>query len=119
MLYLIRMSQSQNQVLRAWEERVVSKERGSRIVHYTLRDSTTNSLLAVVGIEKSRNHMIYSVTEDYLRVFGSTEAVHSGTKWKARKDVVEFLMSITSVGGPIFAISSMLCSYRIFNGLIF
>ncbi|KAK4398835.1 hypothetical protein Sango_1359000 [Sesamum angolense] len=83
---------SHNQVLRAWEERVISQEKGSRIVHYLLRDSTGNSLLAVVGAERSVNHMIYSVTEDFLRVFGSRNAVHAGTRWKARKDVVECLM---------------------------
>ncbi|XP_011095931.1 uncharacterized protein LOC105175245 [Sesamum indicum] len=50
--------------------------------------------------------MIYSVTEDFLRVFGSRNAVHAGTRWKARKDVVECLMSVTSGGGPIFPISN-------------
>ncbi|KAK6149643.1 hypothetical protein DH2020_017168 [Rehmannia glutinosa] len=104
MFCLIRMSD--NQVLRAWEERVISQEKGSRIVHYFLMDSAGNSLLAIVGIERSRRHMFYSVTEDFLRVFGSTSTVHAGTRWKARKDVVEFLSSIASGGGPIFANSS-------------
>ncbi|KAK6124769.1 hypothetical protein DH2020_041490 [Rehmannia glutinosa] len=104
MFCLIRMSD--NQVLRAWEERVISQEKGSRIVHYFLMDSAGNSLLAIVGIERSRRHMFYSVTEDFLRVFGSTSTVHAGTRWKARKDVVEFLSSIASGGGPIFANSN-------------
>ncbi|KAK6124770.1 hypothetical protein DH2020_041491 [Rehmannia glutinosa] len=97
---------SDNQVLRAWEERVISQEKDNRIVHYLLVDSTGNQLLAVVGIERSRRHIIYSVTEDFLRVFGSTSTVHAGTRWKSRKDVVECLSSITSGGGPIFANSN-------------
>lgn len=112
MLCLIRMSQNQNRVLRAWEERVVSPGRGNRVVHYILRDSTENSFVAVVGIERSKNHIIYSATEDCLRIFGSSHTVHAGTRWKARKDVVQFLMSITSIGGPLFATSGILCSYR-------
>ncbi|KAI3456571.1 hypothetical protein Pfo_013234 [Paulownia fortunei] len=94
---------SDSQVLRAWEEREISQEKGSRIVHYLLKDSTGNSLLAAVGIERSIRHMTYSVTEDFLRVFGSTSTVHAGTRWKARKDVVECLTSMASGGGPIFA----------------
>ncbi|EYU21022.1 hypothetical protein ABFS82_03G026600 [Erythranthe guttata] len=97
---------SNNQVQRGWEERVICPEKGRREVHYILRDSTANSLLAVVGIERSYNHMFYTVTEDYLRVFGSTAAVNARTAWKARKYVVEFLISITSGGGSLFANSN-------------
>ncbi|GFP80488.1 hypothetical protein PHJA_000192200 [Phtheirospermum japonicum] len=98
---------SENKVLRAWEERVISEENEHRIVHYHLVDTTPNSLLAVVGIEKSRKHMIYSVTEDFLRAFGPTSTVHAGSRWRSRKDAVEFLSSVTSRDGPIFANSSM------------
>ncbi|GFP85092.1 hypothetical protein PHJA_000653000 [Phtheirospermum japonicum] len=94
-----------NIVQRAWEERVISEEKGHRIVHYRLLDTTPSSLLAVVGIEKSRRHMTYTVTDEFLRVFGPTGTVHA--KWKSRKAVVGFLSSITSVGGPIFANPSM------------
>ncbi|KAL8058574.1 hypothetical protein ABFX02_03G027400 [Erythranthe guttata] len=97
---------SNNQVQRGWEERVICPEKGRRKVHYILRDSTANSLLAVVGIERSYNHMFYTVTEDYLRVFGSRAAVNARTAWKARKYVVEFLISITSGGGSLFANSN-------------
>ncbi|KAL3643302.1 hypothetical protein CASFOL_014117 [Castilleja foliolosa] len=92
---------SSNQVERVWEERVIS-DQYQRIVHYYLVDTTPNQLFAVVGIEKSRRHMTYSPTEDYLRVFGSTSTVHAGTRWKSRKNVVEFLSSIATQGGPIF-----------------
>lgn len=99
-----------NQVLRAWEERVIVQEKGSRIVHYMLKDNTGNSLLAVVGRERSINHMAYAISEDFLRVFGSTSTVHAGKKWEARRDVVEWLISVVSRGGPILANSSMCCS---------
>ncbi|KAI3466501.1 hypothetical protein Pfo_023164 [Paulownia fortunei] len=95
-----------NQVLRAWEERVILQEKGRRIVHYILRDSTGNSLLAVVGRERSINHMAYAISEDFLHVFGSTSTVHAGTKWRARRDVVEWLKSLVSIGGPILANST-------------
>ncbi|KAL6520467.1 hypothetical protein OROHE_017055 [Orobanche hederae] len=93
---------SNNRVQRAWEERVISQEKDNRIVHYHLVDTTANSLLVVVGTERSRRHITYTVTEDFLRVLGSTSTAHAGTRWKSRKDVVEFLSSIASVGGPIF-----------------
>ncbi|KAL8058550.1 hypothetical protein ABFX02_03G026000 [Erythranthe guttata] len=94
---------SNNQVQRGWEEGVICPEKGSSVVHYILRDSTANSLLDVVRIERRLNHMFYTVTEDYLRVFGSTAAVNARTAWKARKYFVEVLISITSGGGSLFA----------------
>ncbi|KAK6133190.1 hypothetical protein DH2020_033080 [Rehmannia glutinosa] len=97
---------SNNEVLRAWEERVISQEKGSRIVHYILKDSTGNSVIAVVGRERSINHMSYAITEDYLRVFGSTCTVHAGTRWRARRDVVHWLISVVSRAGPILTNST-------------
>ncbi|GFQ05338.1 hypothetical protein PHJA_002677900 [Phtheirospermum japonicum] len=55
---------SDNQVQRVWEERIISDKKDHRIVNYHLVDTTPNSLLAVVGIERSRRHMTYSATED-------------------------------------------------------
>ncbi|KAG8385856.1 hypothetical protein BUALT_Bualt03G0088700 [Buddleja alternifolia] len=93
---------SDNKVQRAWEERVISREKGNRIVHYLIRDTNANCFLAVVGVERSIRHMTYSVTEDFLRVFGSTCTVHAGTRWTSRKNVAEFLRSVVKGGGPIF-----------------
>lgn len=95
-----------NHVLRGWEERVISQRKGS-LVHFTLRDSTGSYLLVVVGVENGINRIIYSPTGDYLRAFGSTSRVHAGTRWKSRKNVMKFLISVTSGGGLIFADSSM------------
>lgn len=69
-----------------------------RKVHYTLRNSAGNSIIAVKGGHKknSGRHMIYSVTWVYLYVFGSSSTVCEGTKWRRRRDVENFLTSITS-----------------------
>ncbi|GFQ01683.1 hypothetical protein PHJA_002312200 [Phtheirospermum japonicum] len=93
---------SNNQVQRVWEECKIHDKKDHRIVHYHLVDTTPNSLLAVVGIERSRKHMTYSATKYFLQVFGSTSTVHAGNRWKSRKDVAEFISSINSRGGPIF-----------------
>ncbi|KAL2467080.1 Agenet domain-containing protein/bromo-adjacent-like proteiny (BAH) domain-containing protein [Abeliophyllum distichum] len=90
-----------DKVLMGWEERVIRQENGKRLVHYYVRDTTGNSVLAVVGTYRSLGHMIYSVTEDFIRVFGFTRTVHSGTKWLTRREVVNWLVSVTSRGGPI------------------
>ncbi|EYU33840.1 hypothetical protein MIMGU_mgv11b018945mg [Erythranthe guttata] len=97
---------SENQVLKAWEERVISSEKGNRIIHYILKDSTGDSLLAVVGKERSINHMCYTVSEEFLHAMGPTSTAHSSTKWRSRRDVVEWLVSLVSENGPIFANSS-------------
>ncbi|KAL7142870.1 hypothetical protein ABFS83_08G153700 [Erythranthe nasuta] len=101
---ILRMSE--NQVLKAWEERVISSEKGNRIIHYILKDSTGDSLLAVVGKERSINHMCYTVSEEFLHAMGPTSTVHSSTKWRSRRDVVEWLVSLVSKNGPIVANST-------------
>lgn len=96
-----------NLVVRGWEERVISQEKGRRIVHFFLRDSTGSYLLVVMGIERSLNHIIYSPTRRFIRAFGSTSRVRAGKRWYSRKNVIKFLKSVTSGGGLIFADSSM------------
>lgn len=98
---------SDSLVVRAWEERVIVPERGSRIVHFILSDSIGNSVLAVVGRERCLNHMVYMISEDFLSVFGSTSTVRAGKKWQARRDAVEWLVSVVEKGGPVLANSSM------------
>lgn len=100
-------------VIRAWEECVVVPERGSRIVHYNLKDNIGNSVVAVVGRERCINHMVYTVSEDYLRVFGSAGGVYAGKKWQARREVVDWLITVVARGGPIMASSSMSCSFNL------
>lgn len=91
------------QAFESWEERVISPEKGNRVVHYYLKDSTGNSVLAVVGTERSIRHMIYVVSEDFIYIYGSTTRVHAETKWRARREVVEWLTSVVSRSAPVLA----------------
>ncbi|KAK6917860.1 Bromo adjacent homology (BAH) domain [Dillenia turbinata] len=78
----------------AWEERIISQERGNRVVHYYFKDSFGDYVLAVVGTERSIRHMIYVVTDDFLMDYGSGKFINSCTKWRARREVVEWLNSM-------------------------
>ncbi|XP_073147019.1 uncharacterized protein [Henckelia pumila] len=87
------------QAFKAWEERVISPEKGNRVIHYYLKDS----VLAVVGTERSIRHMIYVVSEDFISIYGSTTRVHAETKWRSRREVVEWLTSVVSRSAPVLA----------------
>ncbi|KAL2944926.1 Cysteine--tRNA ligase [Bienertia sinuspersici] len=77
-----------------WKEEYVSQERGSRIVHYILKDSCGKSILAVVGTERSLRHMVYVVAEDFLSYSGSDNPIQAGFKWRSRREVVDWLTSM-------------------------
>nr|GMC70038.1 duf724 domain-containing protein 3 [Ipomoea batatas] len=79
-----------------WKEQFVSKERGNRVVHYFLKDSTGESVLAVVGTERSVRHMFYVVSEEFLKVHGAETSVHAGFRWRSRREVVNWLTSMLS-----------------------
>ncbi|MCD7451704.1 hypothetical protein HAX54_013087 [Datura stramonium] len=85
-----------NHVFVAWEEHVVSQEKGRCVVHYYLKNFSGELILAVVGTEKSVKHMIYVVSEDYLDAYGHTSTINSETKWRAKRDVVEWLTLLIS-----------------------
>lgn len=85
-----------NHVFVAWEERVISQEKGHRVVHYYLKGFSGESILAVVGTERSIRHITYVVSEDYLDAFGHTRTINSGTKWRTRREVVEWLTFLVS-----------------------
>ncbi|KAA8527050.1 hypothetical protein F0562_008721 [Nyssa sinensis] len=76
-----------------WKEQFVSKERGNRVVHYFLKDISGNSVLAVVGTERSVRHMLYVVSEEFLSVYGTENSVHAGYRWRSRREVVNWLTS--------------------------
>lgn len=107
------------QAFKSWEERVISLEKGNRVVHYYLKDSAGNSVLAVVGTERSIRHMIYVVLEEFLYIYGFTTRVHAETKWRARQEVVEWLTSVVSRSAPVLANNSMNCSSFIVEIIIF
>ncbi|KAK0602513.1 hypothetical protein LWI29_034237 [Acer saccharum] len=79
-----------------WKEEFVSQERGNRVVHYFLKDSAGESILAVVGTERSVRHMFYVVAEEFVRVHGAENSIHAGYKWRSRREVVDWLTSMLS-----------------------
>ncbi|KAK9091879.1 hypothetical protein Syun_026790 [Stephania yunnanensis] len=78
-----------------WNEQFVSQERGNRVVHYYLKDTNGESVLAVVGTERSVRHMVYVVADEFLQ-YGSEKSVSSGFKWRSRREVVDWLTSLLS-----------------------
>lgn len=79
-----------------WKEQFVSKERGNRVVYYYLKDIAGESILAVVGTERSVRHMFYVVAEDFLNSHASENSVHAGYRWRSRREVVNWLTSMLS-----------------------
>ncbi|XP_015901510.2 uncharacterized protein LOC107434541 isoform X2 [Ziziphus jujuba] len=79
-----------------WKEQFVCQERGNRVVHYFLKDSAGESVLAVVGTERSVRHMFYVVAEEFLQVHGKESNIHAGFKWRSRREVVDWLTSMLS-----------------------
>lgn len=79
-----------------WEEQFISHDRGSRVVHYYLRDRHGQSSLAVVGTERSLRHMVYVVCDDFLPLAGLDKTTTSAFKWRARREVVEWLQTLLS-----------------------
>ncbi|KAK7305232.1 hypothetical protein VNO77_43134 [Canavalia gladiata] len=79
-----------------WKEQFVSQERGNRVVHYYLKDSAGESILAVVGTERSVRHMCYVVAEEFLEICGKEGSIPTGFKWRSRREVVDWLTSMLS-----------------------
>ncbi|KAK4746345.1 hypothetical protein SAY87_012657 [Trapa incisa] len=79
-----------------WKEQYVTQERGNRVVHYILKDSAGESFLAIVGTERSVRHMFYVVAEEFVQSYGAEIGIHSGFKWRSRREVVDWLTSMIS-----------------------
>ncbi|KAI3686170.1 hypothetical protein L1987_79843 [Smallanthus sonchifolius] len=79
-----------------WKEHYVSKERGKRVVHYFLKDVWGESVLAVVGTERSVRHMFYVVAEEFLKSNEAENSVSAGYRWRSRREVVNWLTSMLS-----------------------
>ncbi|KAL3503606.1 hypothetical protein ACH5RR_038055 [Cinchona calisaya] len=90
------MASRNDQCFVEWKEQFVSKERGNRVVHYFLKDSSGESILAVVGTERSVRHMFYVVSEEFLNAYGAENSVHAGFRWRSRREVVNWLTSMLS-----------------------
>lgn len=79
-----------------WEEHIECHERGNRVVHFYLKDVSGGSVLAVVGTERSVRHMTYVVSDVFMALPGIKKFVNACTKWRARREVVEWLTSLVS-----------------------
>ncbi|KAK1404975.1 Agenet-like domain-containing protein [Heracleum sosnowskyi] len=79
-----------------WKEQFESKERGNRVVHYYLKDVAGESILAVVGTERSVRHMFYVVSEEFLSAHGGENSDYAGYRWRSRREVVNWLTSMLS-----------------------
>ncbi|KAE7995236.1 hypothetical protein FH972_000057 [Carpinus fangiana] len=80
----------------AWEEHIVCHERGNRVIHFYLKDVSGYSVLAVIGTERSIRHMTYVVSDELMRLDGFEKSVIACTKWRARREVVDWLTSLVS-----------------------
>lgn len=80
----------------SWEERIISQERGNRVVHYFITDSFGNSVLAVEGTERSVRHMTYVVSEGFVMDYGSFSNVNFATKWRSRREVIDWLTKLVA-----------------------
>ncbi|MED6197538.1 hypothetical protein PIB30_057404 [Stylosanthes scabra] len=93
------MSGADAPVFLTWEERIICHERGNRVIHFYLKDSLGNSVLAVVGTERSVRHMMYVVPDHFLQAYGSAHSINA-CKWRARREVVEWLTCLVSRNHP-------------------
>ncbi|KAM6601885.1 hypothetical protein CsatA_021494 [Cannabis sativa] len=80
----------------AWEEHILCHERGNRVVHYYMKAESGDLILAVIGTERSIRHMMYVVSDEFVEAYGSKGSVNASTKWRARREVVEWLTSLVS-----------------------
>ncbi|CAK8531278.1 unnamed protein product [Lathyrus sativus] len=75
----------------SWEEQVICQERGNRVIHFYLKHVSGDSVLAVVGTERSVRHMMYVVPQQFLQAYGSINVTY---KWRARREVVDWLNNL-------------------------
>lgn len=75
-------------------ETTFSEVEGHRVLHYYLLSTSKDPLLAVVANEKNDRHFRYMISEDYIKVFGSTDKINVHTSWTSRVPVKEWLTSL-------------------------
>ncbi|KAM1124076.1 hypothetical protein EV2_005560 [Malus domestica] len=80
----------------SWEEHTLCQERGSRVVHYYLKEASGELVLAVIGTERSIRHMLYVLSDEFVKTYKSKGFINVCTKWRARREVVEWLTSLVS-----------------------
>lgn len=66
------------------------------MIYFFLKDVTGDSILAVIGTERSVRHMTYEVSEEFMQLSGFEKSDNVCMKWRARREVVEWLTSLVS-----------------------
>ncbi|XVE87644.1 hypothetical protein DITRI_Ditri19aG0004400 [Diplodiscus trichospermus] len=84
-----------------WEEHIICQERGNRVVHFYLKEASGNLVLAVVGTERSIRHMTYVVSGEFVQAYDFHGFINANAKWRARREVVEWLQSLLSMNRPL------------------
>ncbi|KAH1063100.1 hypothetical protein J1N35_028087 [Gossypium stocksii] len=79
-----------------WMEEFISQECVNRVIQYFFKDSIGESVCAFIGSQRSVRHMFYVVTEEFVRVYGAENSIHAGSKWRLRREVVDWLTSMFS-----------------------
>lgn len=80
----------------SWEEHIIRHERGNRVTHFYLKGVSGDVVLAVIGTERSVRHMTYVVSDDFIQFYDLERSVNVCRKWRARREVVEWLDSLVS-----------------------
>lgn len=91
---------TKNEGFLSWEERIISQDKGNRVVHYYLTHSVDDSVLAIKGTERSVRHMIYVVSDTFVEDYGTLCKVNAATKWRSRREVVDWLTKLVSKHQP-------------------
>lgn len=84
-----------------WEENIICQERGNRVVHFYLKEASGSLVLAVVGTERSIRHMMYVVSDEFVKAYGFLGSTNANTKWRSRREVVDWLQSMVSMNRPV------------------
>ncbi|XVF75190.1 hypothetical protein PTKIN_Ptkin13bG0167500 [Pterospermum kingtungense] len=83
-----------------WEEHIICQERGNRVVHFYLKEASGVLVLAVEGTERSIRHMMYVVSDEFVQAYGFHGFINANSKWRSRREVVEWLQSMVSTNPP-------------------
>lgn len=76
-----------------WKEVFISQVKGHRVVHYYFKDTDGNTVLAIVGTERSVRHMVYVVADEFIHAYASQTNISPGFKWRSKREVVDWLTS--------------------------
>ncbi|PPD76062.1 hypothetical protein GOBAR_DD27023 [Gossypium barbadense] len=90
-----------------WQEEFISQDCGNCVVQYFLKDSTSESVCAVIGSQRSIRQMFYVVAEEFVRVYAAENSNHAGFKWRSRREVVDWFTAMIYFVFPDCAMSEI------------